>query len=46
VNRKGDGRWPSVEWKAAVAQAEADGTFFISTPHHCAVGIKPPMTVA
>jgi SAM-dependent methyltransferase len=36
----------SAEWKAAVAQAEADGTFFISTPHHCAVGIKPPVTVA
>src|SRR6202040_531839 len=36
----------SAEWKAAVAQAEADGTFFISTPHHCAVGIKPPATVA
>jgi SAM-dependent methyltransferase len=36
----------SAEWKAAVAQGEADGTFFISTPHHCAVGIKPPVTVA
>ena len=30
------------EWEAAVAQAEAEGTFFIATPHHCAVGIKPP----
>lgn len=29
------------EWRAAVAQAEADGTFFISTPFHCAVGAKP-----
>jgi len=29
------------EWQAAVAQAEADGTFFIATPHHCAVGTKP-----
>lgn len=29
------------EWRAAVAQAEADGTFFISTPFHCAVGTRP-----
>jgi hypothetical protein len=29
------------EWESAVAQAEADGTFFIATPHHCAVGSKP-----
>ena len=29
------------EWASAVAQAEADGTFFIATPHHCAVAIKP-----
>lgn len=29
------------EWESAVAQAEADGTFFIATPHHCAVGTKP-----
>jgi SAM-dependent methyltransferase len=29
------------EWQAALAQAEADGTFFIATPHHCAVGTKP-----
>jgi SAM-dependent methyltransferase len=36
----------SAEWKAAVAKAEADGTFFIAMPHHCAVGIKPPVTVA
>ncbi len=27
------------EWRAAVAQAE--GTFFIATPFHCAVGTKP-----
>lgn len=29
------------EWRAAVTQAEADGTFFIATPYHCAVGTKP-----
>ena len=29
------------EWKTARAQAEADGTFFMAWPHHCAVGIKP-----
>ena len=29
------------EWRAAVERAEADGTFFISTPFHCAVGTKP-----
>ena len=29
------------EWRAAVEQAETDGTFFISTPFHCAVGTKP-----
>jgi ubiquinone/menaquinone biosynthesis C-methylase UbiE len=29
------------EWRAAVAQAEAEGTFFIATPLHCAVGTKP-----
>ena len=29
------------QWRAAVEQAEADGTFFISTPFHCAVGTKP-----
>ena len=29
------------EWRHAVAQAEAAGTFFIATPFHCAVGIKP-----
>ena len=36
----------NAEWKAAIAQAETDGTFFISAPHHCAVGIKPAVTVA
>ena len=29
------------EWRAAVAQAQSDGTFFIATPFHCAVGTKP-----
>jgi ubiquinone/menaquinone biosynthesis C-methylase UbiE len=29
------------EWRAAVAQAEAQGTLFIATPFHCAVGTKP-----
>ncbi len=29
------------EWRAAVAQAQAEGTFFIATPFHCAVGTKP-----
>jgi ubiquinone/menaquinone biosynthesis C-methylase UbiE len=28
------------EWHAAVSQAEAEGTLFISTPFHCAVGTK------
>jgi hypothetical protein len=31
----------SAKWESAVAQAEAEGTFFIATPHHCAVGTKP-----
>ena len=30
----------AAEWRAATDQAEADGTFFISTPFHCAVGTK------
>ena len=30
----------AAEWRTAVAQARADGTFFISTPFHCAVGRK------
>ncbi len=29
------------EWRTAVRQAEADGSFFISTPFHCVVGTKP-----
>ena len=29
------------EWRVAVTQAQSDGTFFISTPFHCAVGRKP-----
>ena len=29
----------AAEWRAAITQAE--GTFFISTPFHCAVGTKP-----
>jgi ubiquinone/menaquinone biosynthesis C-methylase UbiE len=28
------------EWRDAVTQAEAEGTFFIATPFHCAVGTK------
>ena len=31
----------AAQWRAAVEQAESDGTFFISTPFHCAVGTKP-----
>jgi SAM-dependent methyltransferase len=33
------------EWRAAVLQAAAAGTFFIATPFHCAVGVKPLDTV-
>jgi SAM-dependent methyltransferase len=29
------------EWQSAVAQAEANGTFFIASPYHCAIGTKP-----
>ena len=29
------------EWQQAVAAAKADGTFFIASPFHCAVGTKP-----
>ena len=29
------------EWRDAVALAQSQGTFFISTPCHCAVGTKP-----
>jgi ubiquinone/menaquinone biosynthesis C-methylase UbiE len=28
------------QWYAAQAQAEAEGTFFMAWPHHCAVGSK------
>jgi hypothetical protein len=31
----------ATEWRQAVEQAESVGTFFISTPFHCAVGTKP-----
>ena len=31
----------AAEWRAAAEQAQAAGTFFISTPFHCAVGTKP-----
>jgi len=29
------------EWRTAVAQAEAERSFFIATPFHCTVGTKP-----
>ncbi len=29
-----------VQWRSAVAAARAQGTFFISEPFHCAVGVK------
>jgi SAM-dependent methyltransferase len=29
------------EWRAAVAQAETEGTLFLTNPFHCAVGTKP-----
>ena len=29
------------EWHTAVTQAEAEGTFFIALPFHCAVGTVP-----
>ena len=29
------------EWQAGMAQAVADGTYFIAQPFHCAVGTKP-----
>jgi len=28
------------EWRAALDRAQAEGTFFISEPFHCAVGVK------
>ena len=30
----------AAEWRSAVAQGEAEGTFFIATPFHSAVGTK------
>lgn len=29
------------EWREAISQAYAEGTFFIAQPFHCAVGTKP-----
>jgi len=29
------------EWREAISQADAEGTFFIAQPFHCAVGTKP-----
>jgi len=29
------------EWQAARAEAEAMGIFYMTWPHHCAVGTKP-----
>ena len=29
------------QWHASIAQAVADGTYFIAQPFHCAVGTKP-----
>jgi ubiquinone/menaquinone biosynthesis C-methylase UbiE len=31
----------ATEWRAAVAQGEAEGTYFIAMPFHSAVGTKP-----
>jgi hypothetical protein len=31
----------AVECRGAIAQAEADGIFFIASGYHCAVGSKP-----
>jgi hypothetical protein len=31
----------AAEWQSAMARSEAEGTFFIATPHHCAIGAKP-----
>jgi hypothetical protein len=31
----------TAEWQAAAAAAKADGTFFIASPFHCAIGTKP-----
>ena len=32
----------AAEWRSAAARAEVEGTFFIATGHHCAVGTKKP----
>ena len=29
------------QWQAGLAQAEAEGTLFMTWPHHCAVGTRP-----
>lgn len=34
------------EWRIAVADAEADGTFFIAELFNCAVGTKPGWRIA
>jgi hypothetical protein len=34
------------EWHAGMAQAVADGSYFIAQPFHCAVGIKPKAVVS
>ena len=31
----------TAEWRASTNTAKADGTFFIASPFHCAVGTKP-----
>jgi SAM-dependent methyltransferase len=31
----------AAEWHSATARSESEGTFFIATPHHCAIGTKP-----
>jgi SAM-dependent methyltransferase len=31
----------AAEWREAVAPAKPAGTFFLASPHHCAVGTKP-----
>jgi ubiquinone/menaquinone biosynthesis C-methylase UbiE len=31
----------AAEWQSAAERADAEGTFFIATGHHCAVGTKP-----
>ena len=31
----------AIAWQSAVAQAETQGAFMLSVPHHCAVGVKP-----